>query len=100
LWQVVQRSQPYLVDTQGPVEGVEHRQLEHRLAHVRSPVLQDLGKQQQLLTVVGQGLRGGILAGRDLTELRLERLAMGVGRLKREVGRVDLRPLRVGERQE
>ena len=87
--------QPKLVDAQRAVKGVQHWQLQYRLAKVGRAILERLGKQQQFLAMVGQRLCRGVFGGREFFERCFKRLAVRVGRLRFERGRQHLSPRRV-----
>ena len=95
-----QLRQPDLVDPQWSVEGIEDRQFEECLAGVRSPVLERLGQLSDLVAMVSEILRRGILDRRDVAERRFEGLAMGVCHLVGLGGLDDLHLLGLGDRFE
>ena len=89
--------QPDLVDPERAVEGVEYRHLEHTLAGGRLSLRERLLELGELGAVIGDGLGGLVLGAGQPCQQRLELLAMGVGVLEDEVGRVHLGPLGVGQ---
>ena len=99
---VVERElwQPDLVDPQRSVEGIQYRQFEQRLSGIGRPGLQCLRQLAELGAMIGERLGRGILSGSQFLERGFERFPMGVGGLKVQRGGRDLRPLRIGERQE
>ena len=95
-----QLRKPDLVDPQRSVEGIEDRQFKQCLAGVRSPVLERLCQLSDLVAMVSEILRRGILDRRDVAERRFEGLAMSVGGLVGLDGLDDLPLLRLGDRFE